>query len=49
MVVNGDSIEPKISKGDVVIVRRQEDTEIGDIVIATINGDDATCKKLRNH
>ncbi len=49
LVINGDSMEPKISKGDVVIVRRQEDAETGDIVIATINGDDATCKRLKKY
>lgn len=47
--INGDSMEPKFSKGDVVIVRRQEDAESGDIVIATINGSDATCKRLRKY
>ena len=30
--------------GDVVIVRKQDDAESGDVVIAMINGDDATCK-----
>lgn len=49
LVINGDSMEPKISKGDVVIVRQQEDAETGDIVIATINGDDATCKRLKKY
>lgn len=47
--INGDSMEPKFSKGDVVIVRRQSDAESGDIVIALINGDDATCKRLRKY
>lgn len=49
LVINGDSMEPKISKGDVVIVRQQEDAETGDIVIATVNGDDATCKRLKKY
>lgn len=49
LVINGDSMEPKISKGDVVIVRQQEDAETGDIVIAAINGDDATCKRLKKY
>lgn len=38
-----------MQKGDVVIVRKQEDAESGDIVIAMINGDDATCKRLRKY
>lgn len=33
--------------GDVVIVRQQEDAESGEIVIALINGHDATCKRLK--
>lgn len=44
--IKGDSMEPRICAGDVVIVQRQEDADSGDIVIACINGDSATCKKL---
>jgi len=44
--IKGDSMEPRIYDGDVVIVRQQEDAENGDIVIAMVNGDDATCKRL---
>lgn len=47
--IKGDSMEPKISNGDVVIVRQQNDAETGDIVIATINGNEATCKRLRKY
>ncbi len=47
--IHGDSMEPKFSEGDVVIVRQQDDAESGDIVIAMINGDDATCKRLRKY
>lgn len=47
--IHGDSMEPKISDGDIVIVRQQEDAESGDIVIATVNGDEATCKRLRKY
>ena len=42
-------MEPKISDGDIVIVRQQEDAESGDIVIACVNGDEATCKRLRKY
>ena len=45
--IHGDSMEPKISEGDVVIVRQQDDAESGNIVIAMINGSDATCKRLK--
>ena len=44
--IHGDSMEPRIYDGDVVIVRQQEDAESGEIVIALVNGSDATCKRL---
>lgn len=47
--IRGDSMEPRICDGDVVIVRQQSDADNGDIVIATINGEDATCKRLRKY
>lgn len=47
--IHGDSMEPRICDRDVVIVRQQNDAESGDIVIALINGDDATCKRLRKY
>ena len=47
--IHGDSMEPKISEGDIVIVRRQDDAETGDTVIATVNGTDATCKRLKKY
>ena len=45
--VEGHSMEPRILDGDVVIIHQQEDAENGDVVIASVNGDDATCKRLR--
>jgi len=47
--IHGTSMEPRILDGDVVIVRKQDDAESGDIVIATVNGDEATCKRLRKY
>ncbi len=47
--IHGDSMEPRIMDGDVVIVRKQNDAESGEIVIATVNGDEATCKRLRKY
>lgn len=47
--IHGNSMEPRIYEGDVVIVRQQEDAENGDVVIAMVNGDDATCKRLRKY
>lgn len=45
--IDGDSMEPRIRKGDVVIVRLQEQVESGDIAIVFVNGDDAVCKRVR--
>lgn len=47
--IHGDSMTPSICDGDIVIVRQQNDAESGDIVIATVNGDEATCKRLRKY
>lgn len=47
--IHGDSMEPRMYKGDVVIVRKQDDAESGDIVIAMVNGNDATCKRLTKY
>lgn len=44
--IKGDSMEPEIRNGDTVIVKQQDDADTGDIVIALVNGDDATCKRL---
>lgn len=44
--IKGDSMQPRIAEGDVVIVRQQPDAETGDIVIVRINGNTATCKRL---
>lgn len=45
--VKGDSMEPRIVDGDVVIVRKQEDVDSGDIAIVLVNGDEATIKKVQ--
>lgn len=45
--IKGDSMEPRMREGDVVIVRKQEDADNGDIVIVLVNGNDATVKKLK--
>ncbi len=47
--IQGDSMIPNICDGDIVIVRQQDDAENGEIVIATVNGTDATCKRLRKY
>ena len=47
--IKGDSMAPRIQNGDIVIIHKQNDAESGDIVIASVNGDDATCKRLRKY
>lgn len=47
--ISGHSMEPRICDGDVVIVRQQNNAETGDVVIVTINGDEATCKRLKKY
>lgn len=47
--IKGDSMMPLIHPDSVVIVRQQPDAETGEIVIATVNGDDAVCKRLKKY
>lgn len=44
--VHGDSMEPRIWDGDVVIVRRQSDVDTGDVAVVLVNGCDATVKRV---
>lgn len=43
--VHGDSMSPILVEDDIVIIKKQNDFESGDIVVALINGDEATIKK----
>ncbi len=45
--IRGDSMQPRIEEGDVVIVRKQSTADDGQTVIALVNGSDAVCKKLK--
>lgn len=45
--IKGDSMEPKFSAGDIVIIRKQPDVENGEIAIVLVNGDEATIKKIQ--
>lgn len=47
--IQGDSMSPDIPNGSTVIVRKQDDVESGAIAIVTINGEDATCKRVIKH
>lgn len=45
--IKGDSMEPRMMEGDVVIVRIQNTIENGEIAVVMVNGDAATCKKIK--
>lgn len=45
--IKGNSMYPKLENGDVVIVKKQSVADNGDVVIAMVNGDDATCKRYK--
>lgn len=45
--VKGNSMEPRICNGDVVIVRKQDDAETGDVCVVMVNGFDATLKQIK--
>lgn len=45
--VQGDSMAPRIKEGDVVIVRRQEEVENGEVAIVLVNGNEATIKEVQ--
>lgn len=47
--ISGDSMEPDIHNGDTVIVRKQDDAESDEIVIALVNGNDGVCKRLKKY
>lgn len=45
--IKGQSMEPRIKDGDVVIVKQQEDVDSGDVAIVLVNGDEATVKEIK--
>ena len=47
--IQGNSMEPDIHNGDTVIVKKQDDAETNEIVIALINGNDGVCKRLKKY
>lgn len=44
--IRGDSMEPRFKEGDVVIVRKQESVDNGQVAVVMVNGNDATVKKF---
>lgn len=47
--IKGDSMEPRILNGDIVIVKKQPDVNNGDIAIVLISGNEATCKVVEKN
>ncbi len=45
--VKGNSMEPTLRDGDVVIVKKQPTVDSGDIAIVLVNGNDATVKEIK--
>ena len=47
--IEGNSMIPRIQNGDTVIFDSELGWEDGDVVIATVNGDHATCKRIKKY
>ena len=45
--IKGNSMYPKLENVDIVIVKKQSTADNRDVVIAMVNGDDATCKRYK--
>lgn len=46
LTIKGDSMFPYLLNDDILIVRKQDDVESGDIAVVLINGDEATVKQV---
>lgn len=47
LIIKGDSMEPRITAGDIVIIRSQATIENGEFAAVQINGGEVTCKKIK--
>lgn len=47
--VKGDSMFPVLIENDIVIIQKQDNFDNGDIVVALINGNEATIKKAKKN
>lgn len=45
--IRGDSMEPRMLDGDVVIVRLQESVASGEIAIVAVGGNEAACRRIK--
>ena len=46
LVIDGDSMSPRLNKGDLALVHMQNNAENGEIAIVIINGNDGVCKQF---
>lgn len=47
--IKGNSMEPRMCEGDIVVIRQQDTCESGQTAIVMVNGDEATCKRVIFH
>lgn len=47
--IQGNSMEPGIADGDIIICKKQDDAEDGQIIVAVIDGNDGVCKRLKKY
>ncbi len=47
--IKGNSMNPRMQEGDVVIVRKQQDVDSGDVAIVIVDNQEATCKQVKKH
>lgn len=47
LIIKGASMEPQLLDGDIVIIRQQPSADTGDIVVALVEDEESTIKKLR--
>lgn len=45
--IRGQSMEPRMRDNDIIIVRKQEYVDNGDVAVVLVNGQDATVKKIK--
>lgn len=45
--VQGDSMEPDLHHGDIVIIEKQEFVDNGDVAVVRVNGEDVTLKRVK--
>lgn len=42
----GDSMEPRIYEGDLVLIHKQQDVDSGDLAVVVVDGEEGTLKKI---